>query len=70
MVLLLHAGDDVEYRVDVVRRGGHGEAGGASGGAVDEEVVRREGDVHSGKHEGYGGGNDGDGVASVEATEG
>lgn len=70
MVLLLHAGNDVEYGVDVIRGGGHGEAGGGSGGAVEEEVVRRKSDVHSGEHEGYGGRDDGDCVARVEAAEG
>lgn len=66
---MLHVGNNVEDRVDIVGRRGHGEAGGGSGGAVDEEVVRWESDVHCIEHEGYGGGDDGDGVASVEATK-
>lgn len=70
VVLLLHIGNDIEYRVDVVGCGGHGEAGGGSGGAVDEEVVGWESDIHSGEHESYGGRDNGECVASVKATKG
>nr|GMC90557.1 hypothetical protein GOBAR_AA11473 [Ipomoea batatas] len=63
VVLLLHVGDDVEDGVDVVGRGGHGQAGGAPGRAVDQEVVLRQRHVHPLEHESDGGHRDGHRVA-------
>ena len=65
MVLLLHAGDDVEDRVDVAGGGGHGEAGGA----VNEEVIMRQRHVHARTHERYCRRCYGDHVACVKSSQ-
>lgn len=69
MVLLLHASNDVKDGVYVVRSCGHGETACATGGAVDEKIVRRQSHVHSREHKRDRWEHDGAGVTSVETSE-
>lgn len=70
MVLLLHAGDHIQHRVQVVGGCCHGQAARAPRRAVDKQVVRWQRHVQPGKHERHPRHNDRLSVASVESSKG
>lgn len=68
MILLLQVCNDIENGVHVVRRGGHRQTSGGTGGAVDEEIILWESHVHACKHERDGWNGDWNRIAGVETT--
>jgi hypothetical protein len=70
VVLLLHAGDDVEHGVDAVGRRGHGQAADGPVRAVDDHVLLRQRHLHAVEQQRHGRPRDGGGVeARVEPSQ-
>ena len=70
VVLLLHAGDDVEHGVDAVGRRGHGQAADGPVRAMDNHVLLRQRHLHAVEQQRHGRPRHGGGVeARVEPSQ-